>query len=51
MDLVIDANILFSALIKNGKKRNLLIFQRFSIYMFYFEKSKKLDNLKQLVYK
>ena len=32
MDLVVDANILFSALIKNGSTRNLLIFQRFNLY-------------------
>jgi len=32
MDLVVDANILFSALIKNGTTRNLLIFQRFNLF-------------------
>ena len=31
MDLVVDANILFSALIKNGITRNLLVFQRFNL--------------------
>jgi predicted nucleic acid-binding protein len=32
MDLVVDANILFSALIKSGITRNLLIFQRFNLF-------------------
>ena len=43
MDLVVDANILFSALIKNGTTRNLLIFQRFNLYSaeYIFEEFKK----------
>jgi predicted nucleic acid-binding protein len=32
MDLVIDANILFSALIKNGKTRELMLFDRLKLY-------------------
>ena len=32
MDLVVDANILFSALIKNGTTRSLMIFERFNLY-------------------
>ena len=47
MDLVIDANILFSALIKNGITRDLMIFDRFNLYSaeYLFEEFEKHFNV------